>query len=77
MTLGGVNIVFIYLFIFILFLQVKIVVGIYSDGQTQNSRFWKSNINVCLSHISGVTIASQLAVEVYHSVMYEEVLISP
>jgi len=65
------------LFIFILFLQVKIVVGIYSDGETQNSRFWKSNINVCLSHTCGVTIASQLAVEVYHSVMYEEVLLSP
>lgn len=44
--------------------------GIYSDGQTQNSRFWKSNINVCLSRTSVLTIASQLAVEVYHSVMY-------
>jgi hypothetical protein len=42
----------------------------YSDGQTQNSRFWKSNINVCLSHSSVLTITSQFAVEVYHSVMY-------
>jgi hypothetical protein len=41
----------------------------YNNGQTQNSRFWKSNINVCLSHTSGLTIASQVAVEVYHSVV--------